>query len=121
MNSNNYYQSQNKGINKSAAVCKVKFYVPVEATITFTYINYAEATYDFGVFGNIDVPLSTDYYAAGSNGATITDSSYKLACNTSSYNSSSAKTLTYTMSAGNHEIYVKFSKDDATASNNDTL
>lgn len=121
LNSSGYYESQNKGISKTAAVCKVNFHVPVEATITFTFINYAEATYDFGVFGNIDVPLSTSYYAAGSSGATITDSNYKLACNTSTYNKSGTQTLTYTMEAGDHEIYVKYSKDDASDANNDTL
>lgn len=119
--STGYYTSNNKGVSKSAAVCRVDFYVPVSATITFTYINYAEQGYDFGVFGNIDVALSNNYYAAGSNGATITDNDYKLACNTSTYNSSSAKTLTYDMPAGEHSIWVKFSKDDASDSNNDTL
>lgn len=119
--STGYYVSNNKGISKSAAVARVDFHVPVAATITFTYINYAEQGYDFGVFGNIDVALSNDYYAAGSNGATITDSSYKRACNTSTYNSSSAQTLTYDMSAGDHSIWVKYSKDDASDSNNDTL
>lgn len=102
--STGYYVSNNQGVSKSAAVCRVDFYVPVAATITFTYINYAEQSYDFGVFGNIDVALSNNYYAAGSNGATITDSSYKRACNTSTYNSSSAQTLTYNMSSGNHSI-----------------
>ena len=105
----------------SAAVCRVNFSVPVAATITFTFINYAEQGYDFGVFGNIDVALSNNYYSAGSSGATITDSSYKLACNTSSHNMSSAQTLTYDMSAGNHSIWVKYSKDDASDANNDTL
>ena len=119
--STGYYVSNNAGVDKSAAVCRVDFHVPVAATITFTYINYAEQGYDFGVFGNIDVALSDSYYAAGSSGATITDSSYKRACNTSSYNSSSAQTLTYDMSAGDHSIWVKFSKDDGSASNNDTL
>lgn len=119
--STGYYTSNNKGVSKSAAVCRIDFHVPVAATITFTYINYAEATYDFGVFGDIDVSLSNNYYAAGSSGATITDSSYKLACNTSTYNSSSAKTLTYDMSAGDHSIWVKYSKDDASDANNDTL
>lgn len=120
--SNGYYVSQNKGIDKSAAVCHIDFYLPVSGTVTFSYINYAEATYDFGVFGNVDTSLSTSYYAAGSNGATITDSSYKKACNTSSDNSSSVQTLTYSnVSAGNHSIWVKFSKDDGTASGNDTL
>ena len=119
--STGYYVSNNKNIDKSAAVCRVDFHVPVSATITFTYINYAEQGYDFGVFGNIDVELSNNYYAAGSSGATITDSSYKRACNTSSYNTSSAQTLTYDMSAGDHSIWVKYSKDDASYDNNDTL
>ena len=102
--STGYYVSNNKGISKTAAVCRVDFHVPVAATITFTYINYAEQGYDFGVFGNIDVALSNNYYAAGSSGATITDSSYKRACNTSTYNSSGVQTLTYDMSAGDHSI-----------------
>lgn len=119
--STGYYVSDNKGVSKSAAVCRVDIHVPVAATITFSYINYAEATYDFGVFGNIDTALSNNYYAAGSSGATITDSSYKRACNTSAYNSSSVQTLTYDMSAGDHSIWVKYSKDDASNANNDTL
>lgn len=120
--SNGYYVSQNKGVDKSAAVCRVNFTVPVTSTVTFTFINYAEEAYDFGVFGNLDVALSTNYYAAGSSGATITDSSYKLACNSSTYNKSTTQTLTYTnVSAGTHFIDVKFSKDDGSASNNDTL
>lgn len=119
--STGYYVSNNTGVDKSASVCRVDFHVPVSATITFTYINYAEQGYDFGVFGNIDVALNNNYYSAGSSGATISDSSYKLACNTSAHNVSSAQTLTYDMSAGDHSIWVKYSKDDASASNNDTL
>lgn len=119
--STGYYVSNNKSISRTAAVCRVDFHVPVSATITFTYINYAEQGYDFGVFGNIDTELSNNYYAAGSSGATITDNNYKRACNTSSYNTSSAQTLTYDMSAGDHSIWVKYSKDDASDANNDTL
>lgn len=119
--STGYYVSNNTGVDKTAAVCRVNIYVPVSATITFTYINYAEQGYDFGVFGNIDTALNHNYYPAGSSGATISDSSYKLACNTSSHNMSSAQTLTYSMSAGEHYIDVKYSKDDASAANNDTL
>ena len=120
--SNGYYVSNNKGVDKSAAVCRVDFHLPVSADITFSYINYAEASYDFGVFGNVDVALSNNYYAAGSNGATITDSSYKKACNTSNDNTSSVRTLTYSnVSSGDHSIWVKFSKDDGSASGNDTL
>ena len=121
LNSSGYYQSDNKGISKTAAVCRVNFHVPVEATVTFTFINYAEETYDFGVFGEIDDDLNTNYYPAGSSGATISDSTYRLACNTSTYNKSSTQTLTYTMDPGDHFIDVKYSKDDASNDNNDTL
>lgn len=120
-NSTGYYVSENKGVSKTAAVCKVNVHVPVAATVTFSFINYAEQGYDFGVFGNLDETLSTSYYSAGSSGATITDSSYKLACNTSSHNTSSVQTLDYELTAGDHFIYVKYSKDDASDSNNDTL
>lgn len=119
--STGYYVSNNTGVDKSAALCKVDFDLPVRCLVTIQFINYAEATYDFGVFGNIDVPLSTNYYSAGSGGATITDNSYKLACNTSTYNTSTPQTITYEIAAGQHSIYIKYSKDDATANNNDTL
>ena len=119
--STGYYTSSNKGTSKSAAVCCVNFNLPVRCLVTIQYINYAEATYDFGVFGNIDTPLSNNYYAAGSSGATITDTNYKLACNTSQYNTSSVQTITYEIPSGQHTIYIKYSKDDATDSNNDTL
>ena len=121
LGSDGYYHNENKGIDKSAAVCRVHFHVPVAATVTFTFINYSEQGYDFGVFGNIDTALNTDYYPAGNGGATISDSSYRLACNTSTHNKSTVQTLTYTMSAGDHFIDVKYSKDDASAGNDDTL
>lgn len=122
LNANGYYQSENKGVDKTCAVCRISFSLPVSADITFQYINYAEATYDFGVFGNVDVALTTNYYPAGSGGATISETSYKKACNTSSDNTSSVQTLTYSnVSAGDHFIDVKYSKDDSTAANNDTL
>ena len=119
--STSYYTSANKGVDKSAAICRVSFNLPVRCLVTINYINYAEASYDFGVFGNIDTALNTNYYAAGSNGATITDTSYKLACNTSSYNSSSVQTITYEIPSGQHYIDIKYSKDDGTSSNNDSL
>lgn len=119
--STGYYVSNNKGNDKTAAVCIVTLNLPVRCLVTFQYINYAEATYDFGVFGEVDTPLSNNYYAAGSGGATITDTVYKLACNTSAYNSSTVRTLTYEVESGEHTIYIKYSKDDATSSNNDTL
>lgn len=121
LNGNGYYQSANKGVDKSCAVCRVNLDLAAAATVTFTFINYAEESYDFGVFGNIDVALSTNYYPAGSSGATISETSYRLACNSSTYNKSTTQTLSYSVSAGEHFIDVKYSKDDASAANNDTL
>lgn len=119
--STGYYVSANTGIDKTAAVCRVDFNLPVRCLVTIQYINYAEATYDFGVFGNIDVALNNNYYAAGSSGATITDTSYKFACNASSTNTATPQTITYEINSGEHFINIKYSKDDATSSNNDSL
>lgn len=118
LNGSGYYQSDNKGIDKSAAVCRVNLSLPTSATVTFTFINYAEQGYDFGVFGNIDTALNHNYYPA--NGG-ISDTSYKLACNDSTHNKSTEQTLTYSVPSGEHFIDVKYSKDDASASGNDTL
>ena len=121
LNSSGYYVNNNVGISKTAAVCRVTFNVPVSATATFTFINYSEQGYDFGVFGELDTALNHNYYSAGSSGASITDSDYRLACNTSTYNNTSTHTLEYTMSAGEHFVDVKYSKDDASDDNDDTL
>ncbi len=117
-NSTGYYVSANQGVDKSAAVCRVSFDFPVRCLVTINYINYAEATYDFGIFGNIDVALNNNYKPASGS---MPDSDYKLACNTSSMNTSSVQTITYEIPSGEHYVDIKFSKDDATSSNNDTL
>lgn len=119
--STGYYVSANTGIDQSAAVCRIDFNLPVRCLVTIQYINYAEATYDFGVFGNIDVALNNNYYSAGTGGATITDTNYKFACNASSANTSTPQTITYEINSGEHFINIKYSKDDATGSNNDSL
>ncbi len=121
---NGWYTSNNKGVNSSTALCRVTFDLPVNCNITFTYINYAEATYDFGVFSKVDTALSTTAWnSTSSGGDTTTDAGKEQRrLNTSSYNSSSQQTLTYSnVSAGEHFIDVKFSKDQATASGNDNL
>lgn len=107
-----YYTSTNKGVASSAAVSRVTFNLPVRCLITIEYINYAEATYDYGIFGNIDTALSA---TSGS------DTNAKLVCNASTYNQASPQTLTYEMESGTHYIDIKYRKDTYTDSNNDTL
>ena len=112
LNANNYYESNNKAHASSAAVCKVDFSLPVAATITFSLINYAEATYDYGLLSNLDTTLNTNASADTSN----------VYWNGKNNNSASVQTVTYSnVSAGDHFIYVKFFKDQYTDENNDSL
>lgn len=110
--STGYYESTNNGVASSAAVCRVTFNLPVRCLVTIQYINYAEATYDYGIFGNIDSALSSAYTA---------DSDVKLACDTNTYNVSTPQTLTYEMESGEHFIDIKYRKDTSQNSNNDNL
>lgn len=112
LNGDGYYESNNQGVNNSAAVTRVNFELESDCVVTFSYINYAEARYDYGIFGNIDTALGTTYSA---------DSNAYLICSTNTYNTSNIQTVTYQMSAGSHFIDVKFRKDRSSNSYNDSL
>ena len=107
-----YYTSDNAAVNSSAAVCRVNFDFETEALVTIEYINYAEATYDYGIFGRVDTALGTSYSA---------DSNPYLACSTNAYNTSTPQTVTYTIPSGQHYIDIKYRKDSGTHSYNDNL
>ena len=101
LNSNGYYQSQNRGVNSSYAICRVHFTVAKTCNIVFDVINYGESGYDYAIFGNIDVALKlssssieASYYQnfAYSHGADIQKVTY------------------FEVPAGNHYIDVKFIK-----------
>lgn len=111
MNEGSYYESNNKGVASSAAVCRVDFSLATAATVTFSVINYAEATYDYGLLSNVDTTLSTNASADTTN----------VYWNGGPNNSSSVQTVTYNMSSGDHYVYVKYFKDQYTDSNNDSL
>ena len=107
-----YYTSNNNAKSNSAAVCTVNFNFETSCLVTISYINYAEATYDYGIFSQIDGSLGTTYTA---------DSGAYHTCSASSDNTSAVQTLTYTIPAGTHTIDIKYRKDQATDSNNDNL
>lgn len=124
LNSNTgYYVSTNGGVSSSASVARVNLSLPVRCLVKFTFINSGEATYDFGVFGKVDTTLSTVGWTASSNsGDTTTDAGLEqLRCNTSAYNSTLTQTLNYEIDAGEHYIDVKYGKDQASDSGNDSL
>ena len=112
LNSNDYYESTNQGHSNSAALARVNLELETDCVVTFSYINYAESTYDYGLFGRVDNALDTSYEA---------DSDAYLICSSSSHNTSSVQTLTYEVSAGSHFIDVKYRKDQYTDDNNDSL
>lgn len=107
-----YYISTNTGQASSAAVCRINFNFETACLVTISYINYAEATYDYGIFGNIDTALGTTSTA---------DSNAYHSCNASSENTANVQTLTYNIPSGTHYIDIKYRKDSYTDSNNDNL
>jgi len=118
--STGYYVSTNNGVNKSASVARLNCDFESNCLVTITYINYAEANYDYGLFGKIDTAVATDGLTAGSGGSSPSDSTnnYQLAmCS----NSANPQTITYEVPAGQHFIDIKYGKDDASNSNNDNL
>ena len=112
LNSNGYYESNNKGVDNSAAVCRVNIHAAKACTVTFKCINYAESNYDYGLLGVIDKELNTGY----------SDVSTNVAKNFKGSSSASVQTYSYTnVAKGNHFIDVKYRKDSSQSSNNDSL
>ena len=112
LNSNGYYESNNKGVDNSAAVCRVNIHAAKACTVTFKCINYAESNYDFGLLGVLDAALDTGY----------SDVSTNVAKNFKGSSSASVQTYAYTnVAKGDHFIDVKYRKDSSQSSNNDTL
>lgn len=118
--STGYYVSTNGGVSKSASVARLNMDFESTCLVTIQYINYAEASYDYGMFGKLDTAVATDGLTASSGGSSPSDSTsnYQLAM---ASNSSSAQTITYNVPAGEHFIDIKYGKDDASDSNNDSL
>ena len=109
-----YYKSQNAGVSYSAALCRVTVTAATGCTLRFYVVNYAEATYDYGIIGKVDTSLLTT--------SAVTDTSnWTWAGSASTSNSSSEQTVNVIIPAGTHYVDVKFRKDNATNSNNDAL
>lgn len=110
LNSNGYYESTNKGVQSSYALARVNFTAGVSKQVRVSFINYAEANYDYGLFGKLDTALEK------STGADST-----AVWNGQNYNNASVQTITYTIPTGSHYFDVKYRKDGSQDSNNDSL
>ena len=110
--SDGYYKSQNKGVNYSAAVCRLNITAETQCTLTLNFVNYAEGTYDYGIIGKVDSSLLT-------TSAVSDTSAWLWAGSASTNNSTTVRTTAVTIPSGEHFVDIKFRKDDATSSNND--
>lgn len=105
-----YWQSTNKGASNSCSVCKVVFNMNTGGTAVFDCINYAEASYDYGIIGKVDTELSI---------TSIDDTSSNIAKSFKNSNSSSVQTYSMVISSGEHFVYVKYRKDSSKDENDD--
>lgn len=111
LNSNGYYESQNKGIDSSYAICRVDFHGTNK--IIFDCINYAESNYDFGILSNIDSTLSL---SSGEDSSTAVFKSFK------GQQSPDIVSVVYEgIDSQDHFIYVKYKKDSSADKNYDSL
>ncbi len=110
LNANGYYESKNKGVNSSYAICKVNI-VNSEGThkVYIDCINFAESNYDYGILSNIGSTLTL-------SNESDTDG-VKKSFKGSSMNS--VQSVGYGVAEGT--IYIKFRKDSSDYSGNDTL
>lgn len=111
LNSNGYYESNNKGVSDSAAISRVDINNPDGNEVIFQCINYAESSFDYGYLSKVNNSFGLSYT---SDDSASTYHSFKG-------NSSSAiQEVSYgRITSGS--IYVKFVKDSSVNSNNDSL
>jgi hypothetical protein len=72
--STGYYVSTNNGVAKSASVARLNMDFESACVVTIQYINYAEANYDYGMFGKLDTTVATDGLTANSSTSTSSPS-----------------------------------------------
>lgn len=109
LNSNGYYESQCKGINKGWSLCKVEF--NKSGNYTLQCISYGENSFDFGILSTINNKLEASNVADSSN----VKKSFKGA------SSASVQSVSYSGVKAGDYIYVKYRKDDSLDKYNDSL
>ena len=120
--STGYYVSTNGGVSSSASVARVNFDLESDVLVTIQYINQGESQADYGMFGKIDTTVSTTGNTYTTSSASPDDpNNYYYMCAAASDSTTTVKTLTYNISAGEHYIDIKYAKDQASDSGNDSL
>lgn len=120
--STGYYVSTNNGVSSSASVARVTFDLESDVLVTIQYINQGESQADYGMFGKIDTTVSTTGNTYSSSSASPDDpNNYYYMCAAAADSTTTVKTLTYEIEAGTHFIDIKYAKDQASDSGNDSL
>lgn len=109
LNSNGYYESQCKGLNKGWSLCKVEF--NKSGNYTVQCISYGENNWDFGILSTINNKLEASNVADSSN----VKKSFKGA------SSASVQSVSYSGVKAGDYIYVKYIKDNSVNHYNDSL
>ena len=111
LNSNGYYESNNKGVDSSYALAKVTVISRSSRYIVLDCINYAEASYDYGILSTAGNTLS----------ASTTADTANVQQSFSTINQGSDYRVSYGKKYGKMTFYAKFRKDGSQSSNNDSL
>jgi hypothetical protein len=113
INDNGYYESLNKGVHSSYAICRVNLDVKENCNIVFNVINYAESNYDYAIFGNLDTALTLSKTA---------DSASNVKEDFKGRQSASVVNVTYSnVTIGSHFIDIKFIKDGSGSNDYDSV
>lgn len=111
-NASGYYESENKGIGSSAAVCILTLTAVGSFDVTLDCISYGESNYDFGLISTKNSTLST----GNSEDTTNVLKSFKGLSS-----SSLQKVSLGTIKDETAKFYIKYKKDGSSNVGNDTL
>ena len=112
LNENNYYESKNKGINSSFAMCKIVIKNSIPIYLNLDCINSGESSFDYGIISTLNNPLSV-------NNSGDTTNVFKSFRGQSSLN---VVNVDYgVIPEGDNYIYVKYIKDGSSNNGNDSL
>ena len=112
LNDAGYYESTNKSVHNSYALCRLTFTVFKPCEIMFKVINYAESMYDYAVFGDLNATLTS---SADISGDSIFMSFQGLS-------KPDEQTVIYPISSsGTYTIMIKYRKDGSANNGNDSV
>ena len=113
LNTNDYYESTNKGHDSSYSYATLNYQGFDE--LVLECINSGESNYDYGIISQPDVQLSESIEDDGATGSTNVFHNFK------GQSSTNPVQITIPSDEGSHFITIKFRKDSSQAQGNDSL